>query len=139
MVLSPSAKGWRPAGAAVAPRAGAPSAALRLLSAVRCAHKGPEIGNAVRTQGRDQAVVRDAVLRNSVPCVRNTGNRAPRKSPPAPPDASSREPETLGPGPASANTVSGGAPCAATIQGCRGALAAPVGRCTGGGRGCLSH
>ena len=71
VVLGPSAKGWRSAGAAVAPRAGAPSAVLRLLSAVRCAHKGPELGNAVRTQGRDQAVVCGVVLRNSVPCVRN--------------------------------------------------------------------
>ena len=81
MVLGPSAKGWRPAGAAVAPRAGAPSAVLRLLSAVRCAHKGPELGNAVRTQGRDQAVVCGVVLRNSVPCVRNRDLRAKEEHP----------------------------------------------------------
>ena len=82
MVLSPSAKEWRPAGAAVVPCAGAPSALIRSPSAVRCAHKGPELGNAVRTQGRDQAVVRGVVLRNSVPCVRNTGTCAPKKNPP---------------------------------------------------------
>ena len=78
-------RGPRPkcqAGAAVAPRAGAPSVLLRSPSAVRCAHKGPELGNAVRTQGRDQAVVCGVVLRNSVPCVRNTGNCAPKKNTP---------------------------------------------------------
>ena len=59
----------------------APSAALRLPSAVRCAHKGPELGNAVGTQGRDQAVVCDVVLRNSVPCVRNRELRAKEEPP----------------------------------------------------------
>ena len=63
--------GRSPAGAAVAPRAHAPSALLRSLFAQKCARKGPELGNVVRTQGRNQAVVCGAVLRNSVPCVRN--------------------------------------------------------------------
>ena len=63
--------GRRPTSIAVAPRTGAPSALLRSSSAVRCAHKGPELGNAVRTQGRNQAVVCDVVLRKPVPCVRN--------------------------------------------------------------------
>ena len=53
------------------PRADAPSALIRSPSAVRCAHKGPELGNAVHTQGQNQAVVRGVVLCNSVPCVRN--------------------------------------------------------------------
>ena len=44
--------------------------------ALRCAHKGPELGNVVRTQGRNQAVVCGVVLRNSVPCVRNRVLRA---------------------------------------------------------------
>ena len=39
--------------------------------ALRCAHKGLELGNVVRTQGRNQAVVCGVVLRYSVPCVRN--------------------------------------------------------------------
>ena len=136
MVLGPSAKGWRPAGAAVAPRAGAPSALIRSPSAVRCAHKGPELGNAVRTQGRNQAVVRGVVLRNSIPCVRNRDLRTTEEHP-SQSGASDQEPETLAPGQRQYRV--GGAPCAATIQGCRGALAAPVGCCTGGGRGCLSH
>ena len=97
VVLGPSAKGWRPAGAAVAPRAGAPSAALRLLSAVRCAHKGPELGNAVGTQGRNQAVVRGVVLRNSILCVRNRDLRTTEEHP-SQSGASDQEPETLAPG-----------------------------------------
>ena len=71
MVLCPSARGQSPTGTAEVPRAHALSALLRSPSAVRCAHKGPELGNAVRTQGRNQAVVCGVVLRNSVPCVRN--------------------------------------------------------------------
>ena len=69
--LGHGARGRRSTSIAVAPRTGAPSALLRSSSAVRCAHKGPELGNAVRTQGRNQAVVCDVVLRKSVPCVRN--------------------------------------------------------------------
>ena len=69
--LGHGARGGRPTSIAMAPRADAPSVLLRALSAVRCAHKGPELGNVVRTQGRNQAVVCGAVLRNSVPCVRN--------------------------------------------------------------------
>ena len=68
--------GRSPAGAAVAPCAGAPLALLRSPSAVRCAHKGPELGNVVRTQGRNQAVVCGVVLRSSVPCVCNRVLRA---------------------------------------------------------------
>ena len=72
MVLCPSAKGGQsPTDAVVVPHAGAPSALLLSPSAVKCAHKGPELGNAVRTHGRNQAVLCDVVLRNSVPCVRN--------------------------------------------------------------------
>ena len=66
-----SAQVPRGGGRPVVPRADAPSALLRSPSAVRCAHKGPELGNAVRTQGRNQAVVCNVVLCNSVPCVRN--------------------------------------------------------------------
>ena len=44
--------------------------------ALRCAHKGPELGNVVRTQGRNQAVVCGVVLRSSVPCVCNRVLRA---------------------------------------------------------------
>ena len=62
--------GQRSAGAAVVPHAHA-SSALLVPFALRCAHKGPELGNIVRTQGRNQAVVCGVVLRNSVPCVRN--------------------------------------------------------------------
>ena len=138
MALSPSAKGWRPAGAAVAPRAGAPSAPLRSPSAVRCAHKGPEIGNAVRTQGRNQAVVCDVVLRNSVPCVRNRELRAKEEHPPAPPCSSDREPEPLGPGPASANYVPGERLALLRFRGAR-ALWRPRLDAALGGRGCLSH
>ena len=68
--------GRSPAGAAVAPCAGGSSVLLRSPSTVRCAHKGPELGNVVRTQGRNQAVVCGVVLRNSVPCVRNRELRA---------------------------------------------------------------
>ena len=68
--------GRSPVGAAVAPRAGTPSALLRSPSTVKSAHKGPELGNVVRTQGRNQAVVCGVVLRNSVPCVRNRELRA---------------------------------------------------------------
>ena len=60
----------------VVPRADAASVFLRSLSAQKCAHKGLELGNVVRTQGRNQAVVRGVVLRNSVPCVRNRELRA---------------------------------------------------------------
>ena len=104
--LGHGARGGRPTDTVVALRADAPSVLLRALSPVRCAHKGPELGNVVRTQGRNQAVVCGVVLRNSVPCVRNRDLRAKEEHPPAPPDASSREPEPLGPGPTSANTVS---------------------------------
>ena len=76
MVLCPSARGQSPTDAVVVPRAGAPSALLRATSAQKCAHKGPELGNAVRTQGWNQAVVCGVVLRNSVPCVRNRVLRA---------------------------------------------------------------
>ena len=68
--------GRSPAGAAVVPRADAASAFLWSLSAQKCAHKGPELGNIVRTQGRNQAVVCGVVLRNSIPCVRNRELRA---------------------------------------------------------------
>ena len=139
MVLSPSAKGWRPAGAAVVPRAGAPLALLRSPSAARCAHKELELGNVVRTQGRDQAVVCGVVLRNSVPCVRNTGKCAPKKNTPRRHRAYPIRDPRPGSGPDQRQYCAGGAPCAATIQGCRGTLVAPVGCCTGGGRGCLSH
>ena len=72
----PKCRGQRSAGAAVVPHAGAPSALLLSPSAVKCAHKGPELGNAVRTQGWNQAVVCGVVLRNFVPCVRNRELRA---------------------------------------------------------------
>ena len=68
--------GQRPTDIVMVPRAGAPSAPLVSLFAVRCAHKGSELGNVVRAQGRNQAVVCGVVLRNSVPCVRNRELRA---------------------------------------------------------------
>ena len=55
----------------VVPRADAASAFLRSFSAQKCAHKGLELGNAVRTQGWNQAVMCGVVLRNSVPRVHN--------------------------------------------------------------------
>ena len=64
--------GQRPTDTVMVPRAGAPSVLLRSLSAQKCAHKGLELGNVVRTQGRNQAVVCGVVLRNSVPCVHNS-------------------------------------------------------------------
>ena len=138
MVLGPSAKEWRPAGAAVAPRPVAPSAVLRLLSAVRCAHKGPELGNAVRTQGRNQAVVRDAVLRNSVPCARNRDLRT-KEEPPVLPDASGREPETLGPGSRPTPTMCRRSALRCYDSGVPGRSGGPGWMLPGGGRGCLSH
>mgnify|MGYP000924897904 CR=1 FL=1 len=69
-----------------------------------------------------------------------TGTCAPKKN--TPPGATGRirsGTRDPGAGPDHRRYHVGGAPCAATIQGCRGALAAPVGCCTGGGRGCLPH
>lgn len=68
--------GRRPTNTVVVLRADAPSALIRPPSAVRCAHKGSELGNIVRTQGWNQAVVCGVVLRKSVPCVRNRELRA---------------------------------------------------------------
>ena len=132
VVLGPSAKGREPAGAAVAP-----SAALRLLSAVRCAHKGPELGNAVRTQGRDQAVVCGVVLRNSVPCVRNRELRA-KEEPPAPPGVSDQGPEArVRARPAPTMCRRSTLRCYdSRVPGCSGG---PGWMLPGGGRGCLSH
>ena len=100
MVLSPSAKGWRPADAVVVLRAGGTVSA-------------PPVPFRCEVRAKEEHPSRSG--------------------------ASDQGSETPGPGPTIADTVSGGAPCAATIQGCRGALAAPVARCTEGGRGCLSH
>ena len=107
------------------------------LSAVRCAHKGPDLGNVVRTQGRDQAVVCGVVLCNSVPCVRNRDLPA-KEEPPAPPGASGREPETLGPSRTSANHVPTERLALLRFRGA-GALWRPRLDAALGGRGCLSH
>ena len=70
-------------------------------------------------------------------CSRRRGCRSRTvREQPAPPCSSDRAPES---GPGQRQLCAGGAPCAATIQGGRGSLAAPIGCCTGGGRGCLSH
>ena len=138
VVLGPSTKGRRPAGAAVAPRPVAPSAALRLPFAVRCAHKGPELGNAVRTQGQNQAVVRGVVLRNSIPCARNRDLRT-KEEPPVLPDASGREPETLGPGSRPTPTMCRRSALRCYDSGVPGLSGGPGWMLPGGGRGCLSH
>ena len=43
------------------------------------AHKDPDSRNTHRTQGRNQALVRGPVLRNSLPCVRHQRTRTPKK------------------------------------------------------------
>ena len=129
--------------------AGRPTPRWCLVRARRQCSSGPLLPGNAHTRGLNEATpfahkggIKPlcAVLCCVIPSlVCATGTCAPKKNTPVPPCSSDREPETLGPGPASADTVSAGAPCAATIQGCRGALAAPVGCCTGGGRGCPSH
>ena len=56
----------------------APPAVHHSAPPQKYAHKGPELDNTARTQGRNQALVCDGVLRNSVRCVRNRGGRGVR-------------------------------------------------------------
>ena len=91
----------------------------------------------VRTQGRNQPVVRGVVLRNSVPCVRNRDLRA-KEEPPSRSGASDQGSETLGPGPASTNYVPEERLALLRFRGA-GALWRPRLDAALGGRGCLSH
>ena len=77
------------------------------------------------------------VLRNPVPCVCNRDLRA-KEEPPSRSGASDQGSETLGPGPASANTVPGGRLALLRFRGA-GALWRPRLDAALGGRGCLSH
>ena len=44
------------------------------------AHKDPDLRNTNRTQGRNQALVCDSVLPNSLPCVRHQRRRTPKRN-----------------------------------------------------------
>ena len=44
------------------------------------AHKDPDLRNTHRTQGRNQALVCDSVLPNSLPCVRHQRRRTPKRN-----------------------------------------------------------
>ena len=58
---------------AAPPGTEAPPAVRHPVLPPKYAHKGPGLDNTARTQGRDQALVCDDVLRNLIRCVRNRG------------------------------------------------------------------